>query len=79
MPNKPDKFGIKFWLEVDAEIKYLLNSFPYLWKYESKDTSVSLPKYVVTKLMQLIFKGGYNVTYDNFFTRLDVALLLPEL
>ena len=34
MPDKPDKFGIKFWMAVDAETKYLCNSFPYLGKYE---------------------------------------------
>ena len=78
MPNKRDKFGIKFWLAVDAEAKYLFNSFLYLGKDESRDTSVSVPIYVVTKLMQLIFKRGYNVTCDNFFTRLDVALHLAD-
>ena len=78
MPNKPDKFGIKFWLAVDAETKHLFNSFPYFWKDESRDTSVSVPKYVVIKLMQLIFKRGYSVTCDNFFTRLDAALHLAN-
>ena len=78
MSNKPDEFGIKFWLAVDAETKYLFNSFPYLWKDESKDTFVSLPKYVVTKRMQLIFKRGYNVTCDNFFGIFDVALHLAD-
>ena len=70
MPNKPDKFGIKFWMAVDAEKKYLYNSFSYLGKDESRDTSVSLPAYVLTKLIQPIFKRGYNVTCDNFFTSL---------
>ena len=78
MPNKPDKFGIKFLVAVDAETKYLYNSFPYLGKDKSRDTSVSLPVYVVTKLMQPIFKRCYNVTCDNFFTSLDVALRLEE-
>ena len=78
MPNKPDKFGIKFWMAVHAETKYLYNSFLSLGKDESRDTSVSLPAYVVTKLMQPIFKRGYNVTCDNFFTSLDVALRLAE-
>ena len=78
MPNKRDKFGIKCWLAVDAEAKYLFNSFPYLGKDENRNTFVSVPKYVVTKLMQPIFKRGYNVTCDNFFTRLDVALHLAN-
>ena len=29
-PNKPDKFGIKFWMAVNVESKYLCNGFPYL-------------------------------------------------
>ena len=32
MPNKPDKFGIKFWLAVDVESKYILNAISYLGK-----------------------------------------------
>lgn len=35
MPNKPHKFGIKFWLAVDVKTKYILNSFPYLGKDET--------------------------------------------
>ena len=78
MPNKPDKFVMKFWMAVDVETKYFYNSFPYLGKDESRDTFVSLPTYIVTKLMQPIFKCGYNFTCDNFFTSLDVALRLAE-
>ena len=77
-PNKPDKFGIKFCMAVDAETKYLFNSFPYLEKDENRDTSVSLAKHAVINLMQPIFKRGYNVTCDNFFTSLDVALHLAD-
>lgn len=29
MPEKPDKYGIKFWLAVDCELKYFLNGFTY--------------------------------------------------
>ena len=36
MPNKLDKFGIKFWMAVDAETKYLYNSFPYLGKMRAR-------------------------------------------
>ena len=32
----------------------------------------------MAQLMQPIFKRGYNVTFDNFFTSLDVALHLTE-
>ena len=30
MSNKPDKFGLKYWIAADAKIKYLVNGFPYL-------------------------------------------------
>ncbi|KAJ8896151.1 hypothetical protein PR048_001494 [Dryococelus australis] len=32
MANKPDQFGIKFWLPADVDTKYVLNCFPYLGK-----------------------------------------------
>jgi hypothetical protein len=32
--NKPDKFGIKFWLAACVMSKYLLKGFPYLGKEE---------------------------------------------
>jgi len=35
MANKPDKFGIKFWMLVDNDTKYLYNAFPYLGKDQS--------------------------------------------
>lgn len=36
MPNKPNKFGIKFWLASDVSSKYVLNGFPYLGKDEQR-------------------------------------------
>ena len=35
MANKPDRFGWKFWMAVNIEIKFLFNGFPYLGKDES--------------------------------------------
>ena len=34
--NKPDKFGMKFWLAVYVEFKYILNAIPYLGKDRSR-------------------------------------------
>ena len=39
MPNKPQKFGIKFWLASDVETKYVVNGFPYLGKDETRNAS----------------------------------------
>ena len=36
MANKPDKFGIKFWLLTDAQSKYLCNGKPYLGRDSSR-------------------------------------------
>ena len=47
MPNKPDKFGIKFWLAVDVDTKYILNVIPYLGKEESRASSQRLSNWVV--------------------------------
>ena len=32
MPNKPNKFDIKFWMAIDVKSKYLYNEFLYLWE-----------------------------------------------
>ena len=39
MPNKPDKFGVKFWLRVEVESKYILNAIPHVGKEESRPST----------------------------------------
>lgn len=78
MANKPDKFGLKFWLAVDVENKYLFNGFPYLGKDTTRSADISVPTDVVMKLMKPLFGKGYNVTCDNFFTSLSLAKLLAS-
>ena len=51
MPNKPHKSGIKFWLAVDAQTKYILNSIPYIGKDETR-CSKSLGEFVILKLAE---------------------------
>ena len=63
MANKPDKFGIKFWMTVDVETKYLFNGFPYTEKNESKSGNMSVSTDVVMKFMMPFFKKGHNVTH----------------
>ena len=36
MPNKPDKFGMKFWVLAEVKSKYVCNLFPYLEALEEK-------------------------------------------
>lgn len=73
MPNKPDKFGIKFWLASDVDTKYVINGFPYLGKDETRDLSTPLSEFVVSRLMEPYTMVGRTVTTDNFFTSLPLA------
>jgi uncharacterized ubiquitin-like protein YukD len=78
MPNKPDKFGIKFWLASDVKSKYLINGFPYLGKDESRDFETSLSEFVVLKLAKPFLGCGRNITTDNFFTSVPLLRNLLE-
>ncbi|KAM7018170.1 piggyBac transposable element-derived protein 4-like [Tautogolabrus adspersus] len=73
MANKPDKFGIKFWLAADVETKYFLNGFPYLGKDEARPANQRLGESVVMRLVEPYVGKGRNVTTDNFFTSLTLA------
>ena len=78
MPNKPDRFGIKFWMAFDVESKYLYNGFSYLGKDWTRSGDASLPTDVVMKLTIPLFSQGFNVTCDNYFTFLDFLLRLAK-
>ena len=69
MPNKPDKFGIKFWLAVDVESKYILNFIPYLGKNESRPSTQRLSDNVAMTLVEAFMGKGRNVTTDIFSRR----------
>ena len=36
MPNKPDKFGMKFWMLTEVDSKYVYNNLPYLGALEKE-------------------------------------------
>jgi len=49
------------------------------WRRDcTRHTSVCVPTDVVAKLMRPLFKHGYNVTCDNFFTSLGLAVRLAK-
>ena len=74
MPNKQDKFGIKFWLLVEVESKYVVNLRPYLGAQEKESKQrVPLAQDVVLRLVSLVKSKGYNMTTDNFFTSVALA------
>ena len=78
MANKPDKFGLKFWLAADVNSKYLVNGFPYLGKDDMRPAGQSLSENVVLRLMEPLFGKGHNVTCDNFFTSLKLMKQLRD-
>lgn len=73
MANKPDKFGLKFWLLNEVDTKYLLNAIPYLGKSECRPPNIQLGHHVVRKLVQPFTNKGYNITADNFFSSISLA------
>ncbi|XP_034533106.1 LOW QUALITY PROTEIN: uncharacterized protein LOC117807812 [Notolabrus celidotus] len=78
MANKPDKFGITFWLAADVETRYFLNGFPYLGKDDTRPAHQRLGDSVVMKLVEPYVGQGRNVTTDNFFTSLNLVKKLLQ-
>jgi hypothetical protein len=73
MGNKPDKYGIKFFLLVDADSKYVCTGFPYLGKDVQRPPNQTLADSVVMRLMESYLDKGYNLVLDSFFTSLPTA------
>ena len=79
MPNKPDKFGIKFWVLTDVDSKYVVNIIPYLGAQDQSSRDVfPVAMSVVLNLTDCIKGKGYNITCDNSFTSLKLAKILSE-
>lgn len=78
IPSKPDKFGQKFFLSVDLDSKYVLNAIPYLGSDDSRPTNRRLADHLVLELMKPCLGCGRNVTTDNFFTSMVLAVELKK-
>ena len=79
MPNKSDKFGMKFWVLAEASSKYVYKIFSFFGALEKEQRNGKpLAKDVVMRLTAGFHKRSYYVTTDNFFTTVKVAELLQE-
>lgn len=78
MANKPDKFGIKFWVATDAKIRYVLNIIPYVGKDEARPSKERVGENIVKQLVEPYLNKGRNVTMDNYFTSLNLAKELKK-
>ncbi len=79
MPNKPDKFGVKFWMLVEVKTKYVVCVIPYLGKENDCARARSLSEEVILNLLESVKNQGYNLTMDNYFTSLPLAAHLMAL
>jgi hypothetical protein len=73
MPDKPQKFGIKFWLSSDVATKYVINGFPCLGKVEDRNKNTPLGEFVVMKLVEPFIMKYRTITMDNSFTSIPSA------
>ena len=71
MPQKPAKFGIKYWMLCDVKSSYALRAVPYVGGEDWSQVGVA--KHVVMSLMEPYHKTGQNVTTDKYFTSLKTA------
>ena len=67
MPNKPDKFRIKYWVLTDVKSKYYLNASPYWGKDDDCPSIQALRKYIVSKVTDTYRNSGINATSNNYF------------
>lgn len=79
IPNKPNKYGIKIYALVDAQVFYLYNLEIYaglqpdgLYRMSNK------PEDVVMRLVEPIINTGRNVTADNWFSSIPLLEKLQE-
>ena len=73
MPSKPSKYGINVWSMVDSTNSYLLNAQIYTGKGPGGPEKYQA-KRIVRDLTTVILNSGRNVTCDNFFTDVHLAI-----
>lgn len=79
IPSKPNKYGIKIFSLVDAEIWYTHNLEIYPGKQPEGPFETSYkPSDVVKRLSEPIYGTGRNITADNWFTDTEVVNFLKN-
>ena len=77
LPNKPGKYGLKVWVAADSASHYCFNASVYLGKHE-EPVRDGLGASVVKKLVQPLYNSGRNITFDRFFTSVDLSKYLLQ-
>jgi hypothetical protein len=74
MPNKPNKYGLKYWTIVDGKTGYALDTTLYAGKEQPGNRrNMNVGENVVLELCRPYFRTGRGVTVDNFFTSIPLA------
>ena len=79
MPNKPNKYGLKYFNIVDVETSYLYDTIPYLGKSnENEKNSTGCGQKIVETLARQFYGSNRIIGCDNYFTNLPSAKTLFE-
>ena len=79
MPQKPNRYCLKYWHIVDCATGYVLNTDIYLGKEgNSEAPSKNIGQNVVLQLCKPYYRSGRGITTDNFFTAIPLAQKLWE-
>lgn len=73
IPNKPAKYGIKFILVCDVGSKYMIRAEPYIGK-GSTPAGIQVAEYYVKKLTEPVHGSNRNITMDNWFMSVPLAI-----
>jgi len=76
IPSKPAKYGIKIWAACCTKTKYAWRLQVYIGKGRNCQPEVNQGKRVVLDLIEGLV--GHNVTCDNFFTSMELAIELKK-
>ncbi|KAK4315669.1 hypothetical protein Pmani_013118 [Petrolisthes manimaculis] len=77
--KKPAKYGLKLILCCDNKSKYLLGAIPYVANQEPPPQGdLSLGHYYVRQLTRPYHQSNRNVTVDNWFTSIPLAMDLQS-
>ena len=79
MPNKPNKYGLKYFNNVDVDTSYLLKSIFYCGKLDKNSKNgTSIGQKIVLSLSENYFNSFRHLAMDNYFTSIPLAKLMFE-
>lgn len=84
MPNKPSKYGLKMMCMCDAKTNYFYNGYIYCGKgsdgetLTNKEKKFFVPSQAVIRLTKPIHGSNRNVTFDNWFTSIELVDALKK-